>query len=194
MSENQVILTREDAVVLFVGLGFVTASKWSTDRMNTKIQRILETVDEETEVGEEARPILDRILEAGDDVEVVVGEADKKIPAAKKERVKAIKERELAEKETATPEVKKEKKTTAPKNEKTRKMSRIHAIVLILQSIPKKGIIREEFFEKADALYVENSGKLSDPIRTKQHFSSIVPVLQIIGGFEFDKDRIYPPA
>jgi len=64
------------AVKLFVDLGFPTAKKWSSSRLQKKVEGLPDIVDEDTDAGD-SQPLLEQILTAlddGDGVDLVAHE------------------------------------------------------------------------------------------------------------------------
>lgn len=113
-------IARDEAVALFIALGFKTAAKWSNDRIQTKLAQVHTKVDADEELEDEtAQETLNTVLEAseaGNDFEVE-GEA----PAAASKKKAAKKPAKKAAKKAAKPASKKAaaKKPAGKKKEAT---------------------------------------------------------------------------
>jgi len=76
---------RKKIVGLFMAMGFATADKWSSERLTGKLEKLGAMVDQDTELADEHKQLLDKILKAQkskEAVEIIASEGQEE-PEAK---------------------------------------------------------------------------------------------------------------
>jgi hypothetical protein len=120
-------IKKEAAVAIFAGLGITTAPKWTETRMNAKLNKLNEMVDEDTEFEPAVQKDADKVLaaiEKGTKVEVAGGAAKppaKKAPA-KGKKAPAKKAPAKGKKAPAKKDAEKAAEPEAPKTPGVREM------------------------------------------------------------------------
>ena len=167
-------LTREQAVKLLVAMNYKTAGKWSTERLQNKVDSFIELAAEEEIVinNEKMQLRFKRIIKAlkngktvtiedtaEDAAEDAAEVADTKQKTSKKKKVKkskkAVVEQDDDDVDDDEEEPVKEKKPQQKKSQQ-KKMNRHAAATKALMS--KKNLTMEEYIERANEVYMKFGG------------------------------------
>ncbi len=205
---SEMIISKKEAVELFMSLGYVTANRWDDQKLLTKIRRLDE--DTEGDLDEEQQSLLADILvtlEEDNNIEITPdGNVPKKVSkkAAKKvskkveskapeKAVKKVtkKASEKAVKKAAKkPEkkaVKKAVKKKSDQKEEGKKHTRWTACLAILQK--RKRHTRVQVIEESNALYMKEGGR-DDMNEASRLLKLIIVVLSFYNVLEVKDKKI----
>lgn len=177
--DNQMEITKSQAISVFKALKFNSADKWDVKKLQGKLKK-LPILAEGIKVSAEMKPRIKKLcdlVKKGKKISVVdpaTAKSDAKLD-------KDIKKSKASKKESKKAKVKKAKKAKTPR------YNRISSVVAVLKN--RKKITTEELIVAADKDYIANGGS-GNPKESQYAVNKVLATLTAWGAVKMDENTV----